>query len=69
MSKNCKKLLQKTGEAIEYASLSRRRQNDNGNEVDKGRSGKEKKRKKSLTETKSSAYNTRLTETGCSALS
>jgi len=38
-------------------------------ELNKAETGQKKKRKKSLTETKSSAYNTRLTETGCSALS
>jgi hypothetical protein len=41
--KRCKKLLQKTGEAIEYASLSRRRQNNPVKGVELSGNGEEKK--------------------------
>jgi hypothetical protein len=43
MSKKCKKLLQKIGEAIEYASLSRRRQNNTVKGVELSGNGEEKK--------------------------
>jgi hypothetical protein len=43
MSKKCKKLLQKIGEAIEYASLSRRRQNNPVKGVELSGNGEEKK--------------------------